>query len=958
MSNGKKPFSMYEYGDGTYAYFAVVTKNYDDAGEDGGRKGTPSHFNEIQVQALPYSMDYTGSTKDDSHLKKLDPDDGKVWLPYLCDLVGYDTSIQGDGAKTDSHGYGFHHVPEVGSVVIVLAIESGFPGYAQHVVIGSFWNRQLITPQLDKFAYSIANKIDYNMDHLLGDDAEKKQAFANTPFYRTKAGTTFIRDELKKVFGFYKVPKKDPNDEKERNKRTSYFMVDEKDGNLDIKVNSFTVTAKNINIQVKKGLEINNKQNYFEFSTEEELLNFNTADEGSGDFNVEAAKEISVKGDKVNLNKGNPPKKIDPKKPRRLKIDNKDPNDPGNETPEFCQLAIRQLVEINVLRKSADFMGKEKIISLDKGTVVLTGQKKQGNLKDRDFELKFSLDANDNDCILAELNEKFGDRRLYDLEKAENKIEIKSQDPPGIISESSLEVLDDLKNYEGNDISEMLLRNMNVKGKADLSKAKKTGTVDVVRKVIFTYNDPNKGEDLTVTVHYLDLSGDFPGQVLKPEGSGFNIIAPKYCQETKELKAKTSNTWMQIVKNKDNAEVVSSFLVDKNGNNCKDFYVDAYAAVNEGELKPAGSGDYLKNPGVVKFTLAPVALGAPSRVAEKEVELCVSNIDPVDVGDIAKMTIAKYANFNVSKKGSNEPESVPGLVGLNQTLVNHLDPKCPKKVDVWVLYRVKRSLPVFLLCRDITDKQYPGKRGTNTGKVRTGEFPVFEGDVYGSESFLKSSKDVAVIDGNPLWKLTNCTDENGYKNLLRNVPNDAFKKEAMLYVNAARVGEVMLGRYTDASDKGGKAYCEDYSEYAGNDKLVKYDPDPDKWKIISNDRDRLNIASYEDAEKPGEYVPVSILEIKDNVRNVKGVERNFKHSNKAPRFLSWKRVDNIGEIKKVNDKDKDGFGGMTKEFVDRMTNYSFAFVSTYVGMGSAQIYRPYEEMRSVIEQGQKKEEKK
>ena len=940
MSKNKKPFNVYEYGDGSYAYFAVVTKNYDDSDK-------PAHFNEIQVQAVPYGVDYTAH---EEKFGNIDTEEGKVWLPYLTDLVGYDTTAPKESAKNDTQGYGFHHLPEVGSLVIVLAVEDGFPGFSQHIVIGNFWNKQLMPPQLDRLSYSIAKKYKYNMKHLGSDKdngkgkPEEMQALANTPYYRTKAGTTFIRDELKGVFGFYRMPKK-KDDAKKKNKLTSYFMFDEWEGNLDIKVNTFSVTAKKINIRVKNNLEINNKDNSFLFGTNKGLLDINTAGGNDPDgLTIEAKDKISIKGKKVNLNKGNPPKDVEPKKPRRLEITSKTGPDDEEETPEVCNLAVRKIIEINVLRRGKEYIGNGKTIRLDKGVqAVLTGRKSQGNLENQTVTCRIQLTEDDVKTVLALIDEEFKGARMY----APESVSLEPSDTSLLTPEND-GVVDGLKAYveqqkglqdAGAKWQEVRakLKDLFVEAtyKANLKAAGKGKAVDVVWKIIFSYSAPEDGESFVVRVHCLNLDDGktFPGKAYAVGDR--SVIAPAYDKVIELTKSKTTDLWGEIVK-AHSSELAPLFT-------SKSYYVNVPASLGKATAKGstvsiAGAGDYFEVPGVVKFTVS--AAGVFNSESNAVDQLNVTTIKPAyDVSSADKsadkFTAENYAKFNVVKGDNKAPSAVSGLLNLKSKL-DCVDSDPKKGADVYVIYKVVRSLPVFLFCRSVvnvdemdSEKGFSAERKQNIKNVNDGIFPIFEDDVYGETSAFKSMSGNVSVYGNSLWTLTSCASKSEkYRNLLNDVPEN----EGMLYIEDSRIGRCKLAGYLKGSDA--------YSKNADKDNILKYkyERNPDKpnepkvsgtWKIVcyaySTD-EHGNIASAKD-----------YIENEDRTRKKGGVKKYYKYSTCTPCFSKWIRIDEgsiaEGIIGSINS------GGINKDFFENVKNYSFAFISTYKGKGSSEVYR-------------------
>ena len=968
MGGNDNSFDVYSYGSGCYAYFAKVVKNYDE------KEDSQIHFGEVKVQAVPYGVDYDGS------VDKLESPLGQVWLPYLCDLTGADTMREKEKAKKDMLGFGFHCMPEVGSLVVVLAVESGLPGYAQHIVIGSFWNKQLLPPQLDNFSYKIAGETEYKMDHIIGDDAAVMQQRANTRYYRTKAGATFLLDDEKKVFGFYKLPAKE-NNAKKKSKLTRYFMVDEEHGNLDIKTGMFYVWAENINIKVGKGLTVDNKQEKGELyvGTDDGLLNVHAQD---GKFDVNAKKEINKTGKKINLNHG---KNKDPENAKADNPPNKDPVDPDkdkkNKEPKFFNLAVRSILEINVLREDDKFMGKDNIIRVDKGMIQFVGEKeKPDTMTAKDIELKIPVEVNDFNLILHPKDVILPEgKRLYEMESDE--IEDPKSNAITEFTRTANQTWDDYKEANGGDDANPALWlagdfNDSAIISVDLNQIKSedgTETVDVIRRVVFKCNRRPEGRPMRVCVHYFDPDGrQFPGAL------NMGIMVPEYNKDDIILDAHTKSTWRTVLneqtevkgKKVKNAELLEPLL------RTKDFYVNiprtlAAAPGGTGAVVAADVGYFLggpnpddANPGVIRYTIAPVSRYSSSGTAADAEQLSITTQDPERT-----FMYDSYANLEY-KKGRNNNLHTIDTVSLDSYLLPDPDaPNIPDPVDVWVRYRVVRSLPVFLLCRAVNETLPNGanaeetRRNANRKEVAARKFPVFDKDVYGIKSLTDNN-----ADGNKLWKFIPCCKASDkYKALLKTalVPHRAGDdvneipfdyndtRPSLLYVEDTEEGRSALGTYLKIGHK-------NYMAQAENDRLIAY---PGHFDEEDGDDDRANnslkIARKVELTKDNDnFIIDDFREVMKNKREKKDALGNLLEDptyfspDRSPIFAFWDGLDMLHAEKSL------GACGNDPDTFQNFLDYSFSYIAGYMCSGDTDIFRSIRLERTVHGELNNKEETK
>ncbi|HAL18048.1 MAG TPA: hypothetical protein DCO86_00220 [Spirochaetaceae bacterium] len=938
-------YDVYSYGNGCYAYFAKVVKNYDD------NEKNQMHYGEVMVQAVPYGVDFDGS------VDKLESPLGRVWLPYLCDLTGADARREKETAKQDRLGFGFHCMPEVGSLVVVLAVESGLPGYAQHVVIGSFWNKQLLPPQLDDFSYKIAGETEYKMDHLKGDGENAIQQLADTRYYRTKSGATFLLDDVKKIFGFYKLPAKE-KDAKKKAKLTRYFMVDEENANLDIKTGMFYVCAENINIKVGKGLTIDNKQDDGQFyvGTDKGLLN---AHAQKDKFDVNAKNEINKYGKKINLNKG---KKKDP---NNAKADNPSPTDPVDpdkdekqKEQKFFNLAIRRILEINVLREDEKFMGEGNVIRVDKGTMPYSGDKdKPDTMTVKGVELSIQVVENDFNLIMAPIDDVFGDdKKLYELvsddiveptSKVFTKFERTSKDTWKGHKE---------KNPNADPRGWLEANNALIEADLDLNQITAEDgkeTVDVIRRVVFKCNKRPEGKSLEVRVHYLDPKITFPG-----ECSSDGIIKPSYTAKDNAivLETFTKSTWRTVLSENDgaNAAKLKPLLA------AKDYYVNIPKTLKDGDVSSSDANHYFgskeddknKGPGVIKFTVAPVSMYSSSQTAKAADQLSVTLVDP----DICGIPEA-YANFKYRKGDDNNLQNVD-TVSMDSYLVKDPEADNAEGVDVWVRYRVVRSLPLVFLCREVNVYPLPDnatkgdrERFNNRRDVSDRKFPVFDKDVYG----LDSLTDGGAAEGNLLWRFVPCcTTADKYKSLLNlkyssaiqerwrqaggafddadpQIPPDSNNDTpAFLYVEDTDYGKSDLKTYLKYDNN-------NYKGNADNDRLIAY---PGHFDNKSDDdeaaRNSLKIARKVDWEK-NNFIMDNFRAVKNNKRERKNANGSVTEEYFSPEgpliFAFWERLDELYSNKGL------GQGGNNPDIFRNYLNYTFAYLAGYLNSGNAEIFR-------------------
>ncbi len=804
------PFDVFNYGDGAYCYYAVVVSNCDTSKE-------PMHFNEIQIQAIPFTTDYA----DDKDT--VNSDAGKMWVPYVSDVVGTG-SFSSDDKDKSIPGYGMHSLPEVGSIVVVLAMKSGHASNYQHVVLGNFWNADVMPPKLDPLSYNSGNFADKGSKEVdnkaLVDSKEKNFAnnIANTTYFKTKANTNIVFDNKNGIFGFYKIPQKKQSEIEADDLKSDqkYVLLNAGTGDIDIKVTNFTMRANNVRMYAEESflIQIDDGDKDLEGSLIEAKKWGAFKSEKDG-IDFTGKKSLTLKAQDITMNDG--PKKGDLK----AKLDTLQIKPPESQivngqvvtAEDGVWCLVRGIVEVNILRRGENvdpklYLGPGKLIRLSKNMKMYAGRKIDNDVE---FECEIDLTLTDGELERALLSKDTKGTPKFKVVKAEldySPKEVVSK----IVPEKKLSE-EDLKKL-GSTVK------VKFKSSAWTLHAQK---IEVIRRLVFEVDDNAKRGDATLHIHYLG-SNPFKGigyssNKINELDDNDKYLAPVY-ENDLQVAISAGDTWADVLEKPAAITGLSNLL------NTTCYYANIINALGGGSniCETAGSFNGGK-PGIIKFKVFPCANGANGMPAVNLNQITATTTEYKD--NLAK----SFANFNFGRGANNSLQS-DGIDDVTAgTAFGSPDDAPGKRHDVWIRYSVEKCLPLIMFSRglselvdDSKDTKYL-KRGTRELLAKK-IYPVFKKDLYGKNANGNESE--GSEDGrekvlrNKLWGLRPCATESGDYNGLLKIGKEK-ENEGFLYLEDNDENRQAARNYaTDRADA--------YDAYADNDKLLK-------WDINEFDRD-------------------------------------------------------------------------------------------------------------------------
>ncbi len=872
------PFDVFNYGDGAYCYYAVVVKNCDTS-------DNPTHFNEIQIQAIPFATDYPEG-KD-----SVNSDAGKMWVPYVSDIVGTGSFFKDDNNNVP--GYGIHSLPEVGSIVVVLAMRSGHASSYQHVVLGNFWNADVKAPKLEGLKYDSGNFADGAVEvtnESIADPSKEGYVskIANTTYFKTKANTNIVFDNFNGIFGFYRNPQKEKVEDDDLDKDLKYMLLNTNTGNVDVKVTNFTMAANNVKMHAEESftIQVGDKNEKDEDKNKGSLISakkkgtFISDEDG---INVVGNAFLTLKAKSITMNDEAP--KVDLEaKIKELKVKEKETKVVNGITisDEDCVWClIRGVVEINVLRCGedvpkggaiGDYVGKEKskIIRLSKNMKMYAGIKKNGDTTFENEEMDLSLTKDEINRVLAPYGknpmfkvESFGFRCEYSHKKAKLA-------PEPVIPD------DKLKDPEATGVT--------AKYSFDVFDHVPLAVIELVRTITFMINKDAKTPKAMLYVHYLNQEKPFKTRAsrvgkeigLTKVGKGDRYLQPNYGgSDYFTIDIEAGDSWKDICEKSSMREK----LVEHNVFSRKFYYADILKSL-KGESDVSVGRETFNNgkPGIIKYEVFPCASGVDGQYAETVEQLSVAEIkydgdwDKIDedkIDGIIEQKAKSLANFNFAKnddgKDLNALQSDVDLVDGNYTFGSPSDDP-DKKYHVYVRYSVSKYIPLIMFSRRLSDVVGADKGKLDSEvreKLGSYEYLVFSKDLYskpkskddkkknnGSDDRRKTlnagSDDGSVnVAKNKLWAVKECTSSDAeYENMLKMKPE--LDNEKLLFLKD--VNENVKDACTFVTD--------DRSVYKNNaafDMLVKWK----KSEFKPEDKDKedkkfeVRLGEYVDA-KPEE----------------------------------------------------------------------------------------------------------
>ena len=244
------------FWDKSNCYFAEVIKNYD-----------PFHPNQVLIQSIPVPAVHYSTEKENR--KK----EGQAWVSLISNIIG-----SRDGENSSS-GYGFHHVPEVGSIVVVLRFDEGTKSSGEDFILGTFWHHNMKIPVIN---------------NPVTKEAFKDEKIPDLQSFTTSDGTIFLIDESevdkgKSTFSIY-------------NPNTDFKVVIENDNdktNLTVDVPGDVDMNSLKNLSLYGGQTVGFEGDNIEITADGDNLQFSS----NGTIDMSSKSGTAFKGKEIHLNK-------------------------------------------------------------------------------------------------------------------------------------------------------------------------------------------------------------------------------------------------------------------------------------------------------------------------------------------------------------------------------------------------------------------------------------------------------------------------------------------------------------------------------------------------------------------------------------------------------------------------------------------------------------------------------
>ncbi|HAL18844.1 MAG TPA: hypothetical protein DCO86_04400 [Spirochaetaceae bacterium] len=785
------PYNVF-FGDDAYCYYAVVTKNCD--------KDKKEHINEIEIQAIPFTTDYTEKGPG------IGSDAGKMWVPCVSSIVGVHSYKKDE--NNELPGYGVHSLPEVGSVVVVLAMRSNRSSNYSHVVLGNFWNRDVMVPKLSPIFYKPGGeegKEEYNLDDLTKNEnfADK---IANTTYYKTKANTNVIADDFKGIYGIYRAPQEKDVDSGKFNGEDKqgryYMMLDPKNSNIDVRVNNFTLTANQVTLYAKKKFSITTAEGKTLLQAKKKGT-FNSKEDG---ISFTGKGGLNFKADAINMNKE------DPAKPPEIDLNSLKLNMPETkifdheiiDSHSHLHCLVTTMVEINILRNDMDYINKyvngnaNSLISITKDVKLYAGMKADGTnlISDQEFDLS--------------LTDEEVERALYPIKEAGSKFVV---DTAELLTEPTDVEIDYKTRPTDEQLRDVGDKNVKVKFDVDLWNYHAKHII-IKRKVVFKYDPDRVGPSIDLIIHSFIIGGAAPflrytDKAQKDGIAGITDEAdkrfkPNYNNKSASIKIPAGTRWDEVLKNNEDVKKYLNGSVLNASAPYPPYYVDmdATLASDKESVKITGAGDFHKGEaGIIKFEVFPYSTSNQEVPARGPEDMSFTRNNPNEAGH-DNMYGACFANFNFAV--NNHADDAPanekdknrlkddGIVKMKGSdLIG--DASAADKQDevhVYVRYSVVRYLPLIMMCRGLTDIDADNGHDKAYLKRETREyiidkkFPILTHDIYDKQSRFAVNAGAGNANSpyfNKVWKMMPCTSDAGrYKKML--IKEQSNEKEAFLYL--------------------------------------------------------------------------------------------------------------------------------------------------------------------------------